>query len=147
MIYVKSEITLDSSPREVWDFLMNPHNQARWQNGVLLVETTPAGPVALGTIYTETRQLLGKRFDLTFEVTRFDVPLHSSIELTSGPISGGANYTLQPHPKGAKMTLGLRVDTGGFFKLGDPVMRGVLAREMDRNLQNLKVLVEASALA
>ena len=146
MLFVKSEIELDRTPQEVWDFLMDPANQGRWQNGVLSVETTPEGPIGPGSIYTETRQLLGRRFDLSFEVTRFDAPLHSAIELRSGPFRGGANYTLQPIATGTKMTLGLRVETDGFFKITEPVLRSVLAREMSRNLEDLKVLVEAPAV-
>ena len=89
MLFVKSEIELDRTPQEVWDFLMDPANQGRWQNGVLSVETTHEGPIGLGTIYRETRQLLGRRFDLSFEVTRFDAPLHSAIELRSGRSAQG----------------------------------------------------------
>ena len=146
MIFARSEITLERSPQEVWDFLMEPGNQARWQNAVLSVRTEPEGPIGLGTKYFETRQLLGKRFDLSFVVSRFDPPGHSAIELTSGPFTGGANYTLQEDDGGTRMTLGLRVDVGGFFKLAEPVVRSILIREMERNLQDLKVLVEAPAV-
>lgn len=145
MIRVADQVVVDRPAHEVWEFLMDPSNQAKWQTSVISTRREPDGPTTVGTRYVETRRLLGKSFEMTFEVIRFDAPRHSAIELLTGPIRGGAGYNLEPFGNGTRMTLSARLDTGGFFKLAEPVLSRIFKRELEGYLENLKKLVEHPA--
>lgn len=143
MIRVADQIVVDRPVAVVWEFLMDPANQRRWQTSVVATRREPEAPTALGTRYVETRRLLGRKFAMTFEVIRFDPPRHSAIELVGGPIRGGAGYHLEPVEGGTRVTFSARLDTRGLFRVGEPVLKGFFKGELRTYLRNLKNLVES----
>jgi len=146
MIDIKETVVIDRGIQAVWDWIMDPTNQASWQGSVLEVRFEPADePVGLGTRYIETRQFLGKRFETIFEVIEFDAPHRSAIDLVSGPINGRSSFELQELGERTGLTLGARVDTGTFFKVAEPALRSYFKRELSSYIHALKMLVEAPA--
>lgn len=145
MIRVAGQIVVERPADEVWGFLMDPSHQAKWQTSVVAGRREPEAPTGLGTRYIETRRLLGKGFEVVFEVIRFDPPRHSAIELISGPFRGGASYNLEPVTGGTRVTFGARLDTGGLLRPAQPLLRRVIRNELAGYLKNLKKLVEEPA--
>jgi hypothetical protein len=64
---------------------------------------------------------------------------------TSGPIPTEVDIIVESVDGGTKFTISAKAETGGFFKLAEPLVARMLDRQWDTNAGNLKDLLEAQA--
>ena len=85
---------------------------------------------------------------MTSEVTEVDPPSNWSINGVDGPIRGHVKGTIEPLEGGqrSRVTLSLDLQGQGLGKLIVPlVVRPQVRREMPKNMQNLKRILESGA--
>lgn len=128
---------------EVFAFLHDPANDPVWQTS--LVETRLSSPMGVGATLTEVRHFLGKRAELTFEITEYEPPTRSSKRAVAGPVPISAGYILEPADGGTKVTMVGETDAHGFFRLAEPVFARMASRELETNAGHLKDLLEAAS--
>lgn len=64
-------------------------------------------------------------------------------KVTSGSIPAEIGYIVEAVEGGTKVTAVAEFETGGFFKLADPIIARMDQRQYETNLRNLKDLLEA----
>jgi hypothetical protein len=106
---------------------------------------TSQGPVDEGTTFTGVIKALGRQMENTHEIANFEPNKKYAINITSGPVLGEAEYSFEPLGDSTKVSVNVEVDTGGFFKLADPLVRRTMQRQYENNLATLKDLLEAQA--
>lgn len=146
-IEVDLAIDIDLSAESLWDFLMDPANQGTWERGVISVIQEPEGAIGIGTRFSETRRMLGKRFQTTFELIEFTRPTSSEVHVLSGPFDGGGRWELEQHRDGkTRFTFVAWLDSSsGFFKFPDRVLSRFLKHTLQQNCARLQQLVDADA--
>lgn len=139
----KHSVMIQRPTEEVFAFLHDPANDPVWQTG--LIETKLSGPMGVGATLTEVRHFLGKRVELTFEITEYEPPTKSSRATIAGLVPIAAGYTLEPAGEGTKVTMVGETEAHGFFKLAERVFARMARRELEANAGHLKNLLETTS--
>ena len=145
MTTIEESVFIHRAPDDVFRFVSDPTNSARWQTTVLQSRQTTPGPMAVGTRATEVRRFLGRRLESEWEVVEYEPPRTSAVRGVSGPIPFTGRFTVEPADGGTRFTFGVELDAHGFFKLAEPIFSQITRREIASNLGHLKDLLEAGA--
>ena len=138
-------VTIDRPIDEVFAFVTDPNNDSLWQAWTLETEQTSEGPVDVGTTLRSTAKMLGRRIEVIMEVTENDPPHRQCVRITSGPIPASGCYQLEPADGGStRFTQTFEGEVGGFFRLAEPVVGGVISRQSKTDMATLKDLLESS---
>ena len=104
------------------------------------------GPVADGTRVAITRRVGPRDMTMTVALTDLNPPRSWSVRGVDGPVRGMVKGTIDPLRDGAasRVTMVLDFEGHGLGKLLVPlVVRRQASREMPKNLQKLKQLLES----
>ncbi len=143
MVKVEVSAVINRPVEEIFDYISNPENGPKWQSGVLEAEQTSKGPSSVGATIREVRKFMGRRIDQTFEITEYEPNRMIKQKTISGPMTLDASYAFESVEDGIRVTIGGEGDSGGFFKLADPIINRMAKRQMEADLANLKDLLEA----
>jgi uncharacterized membrane protein len=129
---------------EVFTFVTDPNNDSLWQSTTLETEQTSEGPVDVGTTLRSTAKFLGRRIEMTMEVTENDPPHRQCLRITSGPIPGDGCYLFEATDGGStRFTQTLEAEVGGFFRLAEPLVGRAISRQTEADMATLKDLLES----
>ena len=136
-----STIEIRRPIEEVFAFMSNIEHEVQWRN-LVEVKVTSGLPLRLGSTYLYVANMMGRQMRIEGKITAFEPNRGWSFESVSGPFPGKGNVALEPSHEGTKVTLGGEVNLRGLLKLFEPIMRGMLNRQVNGELQNLKKLLE-----
>ncbi len=89
-------------------------------------------------------RLLGRRLEITFEVTGFEHNRMLEIGRFSGRLrSAVGRRTFEPVPGGTRVTFSAEGTSGIFLNLLEPLVAGAARRQARRGLASLKQTLEA----
>jgi hypothetical protein len=87
--------------------------------------------------------MMGRQLQTEGEITAFEPNQGWSFKSTSGPILLEGGVAVESADDGTKVTLGGEMKLGSLLKLVEPILRGMMQRQLARELQNLKKLLES----
>ena len=132
--------------REVFEYIVTPENNSKWQYGLLESVRVPNQGVTVGALISSFGHFMGRRIESTFEVTEFESNKGYGFETISGPIQLQTSYSFEPVDHGTVVTVSTLINPAGFFKLVDPIVARIAKKQFKENLAKLKVLLEAREL-
>ena len=148
MAKVEASVVINRPIDEVFTFATTPHNAPQWQSGVLEATQTSPGPVGVGTTLHYVMKFLGRRLDIQSVITVYTPHRQAAFEQTSGPFpSFVATLLCEPADGGTRVTGITEVESGGFFKLGEPILMRMVQRQSQGDFETLKDLLEAQPSA
>src|SRR5438874_1982836 len=101
MIKVETSIIINRPIEEVFAYVSDFRNAARWQAGVVEVRQTPESPTGKGTQVTFVRRFLGRKIEGISEVVEYEPPTKHTFQSTSGlPIT--VSRIFEPTAEGTK---------------------------------------------
>ena len=128
----------------VFAFAANPRNDPLWSPAVVEARQTSMGSLGIGTTFHQVLRLLGRRLEVTFEVTGFDQNRMVEIGRFSGRLrSAVGRRTFEPVPGGTRVTFGGEGASGLFLNLLEPLVAGAARRQARTSLESLKQTLEA----
>ena len=142
MFTVEKTIIINRPQQEVFNYASDPGYAHNWQSNFLSVEWTSAEPHGIGSTQRSVSRFLGRDIETTVQFTLWDPPNKTRAKSVSGPVPVEAETTFEPEGNGTKVTLIGQVETGGFFKLAEGLVKKQLERQFDTNLEALKLLLE-----
>ena len=128
---------------EVFDYITNPANNPQWQYGSLESVQISDGDMQVGTVFSSLGHFMGRRIQSDFEVTEFEANKSYGFETISGPIQLQTSYSFEALDRGTHIIVFSLINTGGFFKLVDPIVARAAKKQFKENLARLKELLEA----
>ncbi len=143
MYQFESSIHINRPPQDVFDYVTNPANSARWQSGTESSEWTSEGPPGVGSTYKWVTSFLGRKIESSVEITGWDPPNQNSIKAKSGPIPFEVTTTYDKEGDGTLLTLRGHAEFGGFFKLAEGLVGKQLEKQNESNFAALKLLLES----
>jgi uncharacterized protein YndB with AHSA1/START domain len=143
MARMEASAVINRPVDKVFAYMADVRNWPQWYSGMLEGEQTSKGPVGVGTTSQGVSQFLGRRMDWTAEVTKYEPNRKFELKITSGPMSIEQSLTFEPVEGGTRFTLVGEGETGGFFRLAEPVVNRMQRRQMEGDLANLKDILEA----
>ena len=139
----EASVVIDRPVEEVFAYITDIKNWLHWHKGMLEAEQSSEGPVGVGTTYRGVSQVLSQRMEWTSELTAYEPDKKMAQRLHSGPMLFDQIFALEPVEGGTKFILAGEGETGGFFKLAEPILKRRMQKEMEGNLSNLKGILEA----
>ena len=131
---------------EVFAATSNPENYPKWISTSREAKITSQGPVGVGTTYRAVATFLGRRIESDVEFTEYEPNRKIAQKSISGPFPAENSTAFERVDGGTRVTLALKGELGGFFKLAEPLLVSTLKRQVEADLANLKELMESGAL-
>jgi carbon monoxide dehydrogenase subunit G len=147
MTTITQSVTVDRRVEEVWDFIGDFENTTRWSPGVLEARQTSDGPLGVGSTLQTVVKAFGRRRTADYLVTEYEPNQAFAFEVTSGPMTSRARYSVQPAGAGTRLTASGGAEATGLYKLLAPILVRILKRHSQDDLANVKRILEASAAA
>ena len=140
---VQHSVIINRPIEQVFAFVTNLENELRWQPEIESIQLDSADPMGVGTTFREARRTFGRRYEWHFEVTQFELNKIFCIRTLSGTIPYQGCRVFEPVSGGTKVTEMGELQTGGLFKLLDPIMARLSKKPLEAAYSNLKSLLEA----
>jgi uncharacterized protein YndB with AHSA1/START domain len=143
MTRFQQSVVINRPVEQVFAFVSDLENDPQWTPGATMRRTSP-GPVGVGTTFQQHDRFLGRRMDLSLEVTDYEPPHKIGLKTTSGPLSFGGTRMFEPVDDAAtRVTFVGDGHAPGVLKLAEPLLAVVGERRLRTQLSNLKHLLEA----
>ncbi|WP_433369792.1 SRPBCC family protein [Actinoplanes sp. CA-142083] len=141
---VLTEIVIDRPCAQVAAYAGDPSHAPRWYVNIESVEWRTPEPVTVGSRMDFVARFLGRRLAYTYEVVELVPGERLVMRTAQGPFPMETTYTWQPvDPARTRMTLRNRGEPAGFAKMTAPIMAGSIRRANQKDLANLKRLLES----
>ena len=142
MISFENSVFINRPQQEVFDFLADPANDANWQSGTEHAEWTSEGPHGVGSTQRSVGRLLGRKIDITIEITDWDPPKQVGFKTVSGPLTAEGTIKLESQENGTLLTQSGQAEFGGFFRIAEGLAAKQLEKQADTNFDALKLVLE-----
>ena len=143
MFKTQTSVTINRSKQDVFDYVTDPANDARWQDTLESSEWTSEGLPGVGSNQEWVTKFLGRKITLTAVVTSWDPPNSYGFKVIKGPMPLQGNTVLESAGEsGTELTVEFETGFDGFFKLADGLVRKRFEKQMDADLNALKLLLE-----
>ena len=142
---VLTEITIDRPVDVVAAYAADPSNAPSWYANIESVEWETAPPAQVGSKVAFVARFLRRRLAYTYELVDL-VPNERLVMRTAqGPFPMETTYTWSAvTDRQTRMTLRNRGAPAGFSKLTGPFMAGAMRRANQKDLTNLRAILEAT---
>ena len=143
MTKVERTLIINQPVEKVFTYVTNPRNNPKWQPDILDSRVSPDEPTHVGTRVTDVRNLLGRKLELTTEVTEFEPNKLMRVKSTSGPIPFRGYITFEPIDGGTRVDFLAEAEPTGFFKMAERMFSSTWRKGVEDSLNKLKEVLEA----
>jgi carbon monoxide dehydrogenase subunit G len=147
MVHYDERVTIQRPIEEVFGYLADVERLPEWVASIQRSTVTSPGPVGEGTTFVQTLKLVGRTFEAPMEVHGYQPPRRFEFARRSGPMRARIGFDLTPEGAGTRVVLTFDGDSAGFFKLGDPLLARLMAKQALADLETLKTLLESEVAA
>jgi hypothetical protein len=149
MPHAEEDIVINRPPEDVFTFVTAPENDRLWSSTAVERRVETNEPIRVGSRINAVDKFLGRRIESVFEVTEHEPNRRSGIRFVSGPIRAEGSYTLEPMDGATRFrwTLDAAPGLGGLYlgRVTDPVVTWIFRRRLQRDLRQLKSVLEAQS--
>lgn len=141
---VRTHIRIDRPREQVAAFAGDPDRAPQWYVNIKSVDWETDPPVRQGAQVTFVAEFMGRTLKYTYEIAEH-VPNERLVMRTAqGPFPMETAYTWEDDGEGTRMTLRNRGEPSGFSKLVAPVMAAAMRRANQKDLAQLKSILETT---
>jgi uncharacterized membrane protein len=142
MATLEANININRPIEEIFNFVTDVNNAAKWQSGIIEAQATSNGANGVGTTYKYVNQVMGRKIETEGEVTVYEPHNRYAWKSTNGPFPLSGGTTFEETSDGVSVTETVEAEPGGFFKLAEPLMVKQQQSQMKKDLAALKQLLE-----
>ena len=139
---MEGSININRTVEEVFAYVTDVANLAKWDRQAGQSVQTSEGPVGLGTTYRGSYEVLGKAMDWTSEITEYEPNRKVVQKIDMGPTVMTMGWLLEPAESGTRFTISSEGYMSGLAKLAGPVLDRTMKKQMEDNLARLKAVLE-----
>ena len=145
MARFQQSVVINRPLEQVSAFVSDLENDPQWTPGAVMRRTSQ-GPLGIGTTFQQHDRFLGRRMDLSLEVTDYEPPRKIGLKTISGQLSFGGTRMFEPLGVAAtRVTFVGEGHASGVLKLAEPLLAAAGERRLRTQLGNLKRLLESRA--
>ncbi len=140
---VMTETTIDRPIAEVAPYAADPSNAPEWYANIASAEWLTPPPLQRGSRIAFVARWMGRRLEYTYEVVDFVPDERLVMRTAEGPFPMETTYTWQALGDGrTRMTIRNSGEPSGFAKVAGPVMAAGIRRANEKDLRNLRSILE-----
>lgn len=141
---VEESIEINRPLNEVFNYISDARNYPNWMAHALEVRTDAPRPPRQGDTFMLAIKSVGRRFETPYERTSYEIGRRFTDQALGGPIPDHRwHSTFQEMPNGTRLTRTVDVESSGLLKLLEPLQKRSAARQLRKDLETLKKVVEA----
>jgi uncharacterized membrane protein len=140
---VDTSVEINRPIEEVFAFVADPTTAPKYSSTWVESSLVGTGPMRVGSKVKRVARFIGRRLEMTAEVTEYEPNHKLSGRSVGGPIPGKIEFRFEPTGSGTRVQVRVDAQAEGVFKLADPVLSGVAKHAWDTDLAALKALLEA----
>ena len=145
MICQESRLPIARPASEVFAFVADMTNAPRWQTGLREVRRLTPGPLGVGTEHEFVRRFAGREVATRNRFVAFEPGRFVAFEFPQGSITGLGSYRVEPEGNGGSLlTSRVELNLTGAMRLVQPVLARVLRRDVRRDDEALRALLEGA---
>jgi hypothetical protein len=141
MASASSSIVINQPVDQVFSYITNVTNHTAWQAGILSATITPAGPVALGSIYHYTTEVMGRKYETQIQVSGFEQNKKWATKTIGVPRSVETVYLFEAVGTTTRLTISSDL-TGGYPVAAEAMVRAQMQKSFDEQGQRIKKTLE-----
>lgn len=143
-MHVEESVEIHRPVDEVFAYVCEVANYPRWMAHVEEVRTHTAGPPREGDAFVVAIRSVGRRFETPYERTSYEAGRRFADRATGGPIPDQRWHSAVGEvPGGTRFTRAVDVESRGVLKLLEPIQKLAAGRQLRKDLQTLKHVLEA----
>ncbi len=143
-IDISAEVAIDRSRADVAAFAMDPLNDPAWIGGVVESKALSDRPFGRGTKVARVAKFMGRRMEYTTEAVEYEPGAGVTMQADS-PFPMTIRYEFLERDGGTLARIRVRGEGSGFYRLAAPLLAMAVRRNVSRDLESLKRLLEADA--
>ena len=141
---LEESVEINRPLEEVFKYVADVGNYPDWMAHVLEVRQDTPGPPQQGDRFVVAIKSVGRRFETPYERTSHEADRRYTDRAVGGPIPNQRWHSaFQEVPGGTRFTRAVEVESGGLLKLLEPLQKRAAERQLTKDLQTLKHVVEA----
>ena len=141
MAAVSSSTTINQPVEKVFPLVTSVENHKAWQAGILDAKVTPAGPVAVGSIYHYTTEVMGRKMETQLQVSAFEQNKKWSVKTTGVPRPVETVYLFEGAGNSTKLTISMEL-SGGYPAAAEAMVKQQMQKSLDEQGMKIKQMAE-----
>jgi hypothetical protein len=141
MASVSSTTTINQPVDKVFASVISADLQKTWQAGILEAKVTPNGPVALGSIYHYTTEVMGRRMETQLQVSAFEPNKKWGVKTTGVPRPVETIHLFEAVGNATKLTISMEL-SGGYPAAAEGMVKQQMQKSLDDQGHRIKQMLE-----
>lgn len=141
---LETEVAISRPIGEVFEYWADLERASEWAAPVIARRKLTDGPVAVGTRFHAVDQFPGRRLEFDLEITEFE-PNRLMAAKWFKPMEGGWEARFSEADGRTQLSMRAEMSPVGLMKLLSPLMGPWAKRQMQRDLQAFKDLLESTS--
>ena len=141
-IDVLAEVRVARPREEVAAYMTDPANDPEWIGGLREARLLGEGPLSQGSRVARVASFMGRKVEYVNEITRLDPGRVLDMRSVKAPFPMEITYTFDDED-GATVVRNHVRGGGGMFSLGSPLFAPMVRRNVQRDLERMRDVLEA----
>ncbi len=138
----ETSVVINRSAEEIFAYLSDHTHAPQWQTAVLEADKIGEEPTGVGTRVRYVGKFLGKRIETIVRITEHEPPSRLAFKSVSAPFPFAGRFVLVPADGGTRVVYFAEGEVGGFFRLAESIVVGMMQRQNTNDLHTLKDVLE-----
>ena len=141
-VVTAAAIDIERPAEAVFGYCSDHTHEIEWNPAMRRVAKITDGPIGVGTRY-EMEFLPGR--PIVGECVRFDPPASWTVAGSANGMRSSFSGRVTPVPGGARLDLGMEIETRGLLRAALPLLRRRMPRDLERDITLIKAKLEGRA--
>lgn len=141
MASVSSSVTINQPVAKVFANVTSVENLKAWQPGILDATVTPAGPIAVGSIYHYTTEVMGRKMETQTQVSQYEQNKKWAFKTIGVPRPVETVYLFEAAGNATTMTISMEL-SGGYPAAAEAMVKQQMQKSLDEQGQKIKQMLE-----
>ena len=140
MASVASSITINQPVDKVFAYVIGVENHKAWQAGIVDATVAPAAPIGVGSVYTYTNEVMGRKMQTQLQVSAFSPNSLWAITTVGVPTPVTTVYQFADAGGATNLTVSMEL-TGGYPAAAEAMVKQQMQKSMDEQAARIKQMV------
>ena len=145
MLTLRHEVLIYRPVADVFAVVGDPARDALWMAAVTTAEALSRGPLAVGARYRHVGKFLGRSVETIYAVAAFESGVRVCLAAVDAPVRVHECRELRGQGRDTRLARTLEADIGSFFRISESLVGMAARRQLETDLEVLKIFLDARA--